>query len=178
MTITPPTSVAVAGCSDTASHTHSGPSTTSSSVIVAISAAGIRRAPIESRARPSPICPAPSRIRRTRLRPSTEPGWANPTAQARIRIWARAVAGAMFMCRWWRVITMLTANEIGITIVSSVTRIPPCPGAPTMTPTPASAMTIAIPERRDTGSPSISHASSAAIIGAAAWRKRTFATVL
>ena len=75
-------------------------------------------------------------------------------------------------------ITMLTAKESGIRIVSRMTSTPPWPGAPTITPTPASAITIAIHERRETGSPSITQASSAATIGAAACRKSTFATVV
>ena len=52
------------GFSTIASHTHSGPSTTSSSVISATSEAGRRRAPIVRNARPSPICPTPSRASR------------------------------------------------------------------------------------------------------------------
>ena len=48
----------------------------------------------------------------------------------KISTWARQVAGAIDMCRWWRVITMLTANESGMTIVSRSTRMLPLPGAP------------------------------------------------
>ena len=46
---------AALGCSDRKIHTHKGPSTISSSVISATSAAGISRAPIVSRTRPRPI---------------------------------------------------------------------------------------------------------------------------
>ena len=73
---------------------------------------------------------------------------------------------------------MLTANESGITIVSRSTRMLPLPGAPTITPTPASAISIAAHERPETGSPRLTHASRAANIGAAACRKRTRATVV
>ncbi len=49
------------------------------------------------------------------------------------------------------------------------------PGPPTITATPVSATTIASHVRRETGSPSMVP-SAAAMIGASAWKKRTFAT--
>ena len=66
ITTAPPASVAVLGRSDSATHTQSGPSTTSSSVISATSAAGISRAPMVRNASPSPIWPIPSAIIRPR----------------------------------------------------------------------------------------------------------------
>ena len=99
-------------------------------------------------------------------------------ARTRMKIWARQVAGAIEMCRCRRVMTMLIANESGITIVSRFTRPPPAPGPPTITPTPASATSIAAHERAEIGSRSITHARRAANIGAAACRKRTCATLV
>ena len=51
------------------------------------------------------------------------------------------------------------------------------PGAPTISTTPRSATTIARQARRVIASRSANHAINAAPIGAAAWRKKTFATV-
>src|SRR5205085_1903859 len=98
-TTAPPSRIPAEGRSDTTSHTQRGPRTTSSSVMVAISAAGISRAPTDSSASPRPIWPAPSRTSRTRFRRSTVPGWANGTANTKISTWARQVAGAIEMFR-------------------------------------------------------------------------------
>ncbi len=74
--------------------------------------------------------------------------------------------------------TTLTAKASVITTESARPRPGELPGPPTIRPTPASAIAIATPVRRDTDSRSAAHAISAAAIGATACMKSTFATVV
>src|SRR3954447_20628188 len=177
-TIAPPSSVAVVGFSSIASQTHSGPSTTSSSVISATCAAGISRAPTVRNASPSPICPAPSAARASTSSPgmpATDANGANATTRNSCD---RHVAGSIDTSRRCRLITIETANASAISSDSpSPSRLPP-PGPPTMSATPATATAIATPVRALTGSRSAIHASSAASTGAIAWMNSTCATVV
>ncbi len=176
-TTAPPMSVAVLGCSVYASHTSSGPSTTSSRVMSATSGAGIRRAPITRKTRPRPICPKPSRAIRPRSCASTDPGEANGANATTTITCDRQMAGPMEMSRRCRVITRAPANDSVITSERPRPAPAPPPGPPIITPTPASATTIATPVLRDTDSRSTTQAIRAAAIGESACRKMTFATV-
>src|SRR4029077_8693775 len=73
-TIAPPASVVALGCSPRAIQTQSGPSTISSRVISATSAAGIRRAPHIGKIRPRPIGATP--------RPASSARSFGPTSEA------------------------------------------------------------------------------------------------
>ena len=81
------------------------------------------------------------------------------------------------MSRRCRVITIATANASVIANDAPMPKSPPVSGPPTMKATPSTATPIATAERRVIDSPSASHASSAAAIGATACMNRTFATV-
>jgi hypothetical protein len=178
ITIAPPTRVSVLGRSSSASHTHTGPSTTSSSVIRPTCAAGMRRAPTVSSANPSPIWPIPSAASQKTSSPPISPALANGR-KAAIRISCeRHVAGAIDTSWRQRVITIISANASAATNERPSPARLPSPGAPSMIVTPASASAIARTVRRVSGSPSVTRASSAASTGATARMKSTRATLV
>ena len=171
----PPTNVAAPGRSESASHTQSGPSTISSSVISATSPAGISRPPIVRNTKPRPIWQMPSVAS---SETSSVPTCAKPangaasTKDEKLREACR---------RGHRHVAVVARQhdhagerhgheerEAGPSALAP-------PGPPTMIATPASATPIAIHVRRDTRSPSIVP-SAAAMIGASACMKSTFAT--
>jgi hypothetical protein len=77
MTTEPPTSVATFGVSDSAIQVHSGPSTTSSRKIIAISEDGMNRAAEMKKIAPSPIWPHPSRASHPTSAQERRPNCAN-----------------------------------------------------------------------------------------------------
>ena len=75
-----------------------------------------------------------------------------------------------------RAITITIANDSVITIGSTTAAAPAWNEPATIAPTPTAAMTIASHVRPEMPSRRTTQPSRAAAIGAAAWRKRTFAT--
>jgi hypothetical protein len=144
-------------------------------VISATSPAGIRRPPIVRNTNPRPIWQMPSVAS---SETSSEPTCARPAngaASTKTSTWDRHVAGAIETSRRWRVITSVAAKEADMRSERACPTAPAPPGPPTMIATPPSATPMAIQVRRATGSPSIVP-SAAAMIGASACMKRTFAT--
>ena len=86
------------------------------------------------------------------------------------------VAGNIDTSRRCRVTTITTAKDAVITNGSSTARGPALSEPATITVMPTAATPIESQVRRPMRSEMINHPSSAANIGAAAWKKSTFAT--
>ena len=166
------------GRSENANQTQRGPSTISSNVISATSAAGINRTPIIRKTKPSTIWPAPSATIRSRSRVPACKGCENGRNTTSTRSCERQRAGAIEMSRRWRVMTRPRAKEREVSAERPRPR--PCepPGPPTIRPTPASATTMARAIRPETASCRAAQAINAAAMGETACMKSTFATVV
>ena len=108
--------------------------------------------------------------------PVAEPNDANGATTTTTSACEAQVAGIIETSRRYRVSTITIANENVITIGKATARGPAWNEPITIAPTPIAAMSMAIQVRREIRSDRITQPSSAAITGADAWRKRTFAT--
>ena len=100
---------------------------------------------------------------------------ANGAAHRKTSACESQVAGAIETWRWWRVITIVPANEIDMNSERPNPRALGRLGPPTIRATPAIATAIATHVRRETRSPTASP-KTAASTGASPCMKSTFAT--
>ncbi len=106
----PPTSEGTPGFSPSASQTHTGPSTLSSTAMSAASATGMRRAPAVNRIMPRPSWPVPNRARSRRSPAPADPGCAAAAVTTLVSAAASAAAGSICTWRLRRRITVAIAK--------------------------------------------------------------------